>query len=246
METSKTGGPAHRPAHKGALYTSFALGEASLAPLSGGRGSGQNAAMTRARKTATARKRPSRAPAKRPVAALPEPREALLEAGLRLLAGGLPSARLTPRDIAAEAGLRTQQFNRLFPDFGDYLAGVQRRLSEQVRADTLKVIARKVPGLELVRQGITAYLDAILQRPALIEISLAMRHHPACQQVTRERMSSMVMLATLQLKMAGVANADGLGRLGMAMLFEIAQAEFEARRALPDYRHTIDAYFLRS
>lgn len=176
--------------------------------------------------------------------AAPDPRAALLDAGLRLLAGGMPSSRLNPRDIAAEAGLRTQQFTKVFPEFPDYVAGVLRRLSEEVRAETLQAIGRKTPGRELIRKGITAYLDAILHRPALAEITLAMRTHPACQQVTRERMASMVMLATLQLKMAGVPNSDGLGRLGMAMLFEIAHAEFEARRALPEYRRTLDGYFV--
>ena len=173
-----------------------------------------------------------------------EPSEALFTAGLRLLASGMPAARLNPRDVASEAGLRTAQFNKLFPDFDDYLSGILRRLSEEVRAETMAAIGRKPPGRELIRLGITTYLDAILNRPALPDLTLAMRSHPGCQQVTRERMSSMVMLATLQLKMAGIANADGLGRLGMAMLFEIAYAEFEARRALPDYRQTLDAYFV--
>ena len=109
---------------------------------------------------------------------------------------------------------------------------------------TLSVIGRKAPSRDLVRKAITAYLNAILRRPALPEITLATRAHPACQEVTRERVNSMVMLATLQLKMAGVPNHDGLARLGMAMLFEIANAEFEARRALPEYRQTLDAYFV--
>jgi AcrR family transcriptional regulator len=173
-----------------------------------------------------------------------DPGETLLAAGLRLLAGGLPAAQLTPRGIAAEAGLKTAQFTKNFPDFPLYLAGILRRLSEQVRAETLSAIGRKPPGRELIRKGIAAYLNAILNRPALPELTLAMRANPACQEVTRERMSSMVMLATLQLKMAGVPNFDGLGRLGMAMLFEIAHAEYEARRALPEYRQTLDVYFV--
>ena len=172
------------------------------------------------------------------------PRDALLAAGLRLLADGLPSIQLTPRVVAAEAGLKTPQLKKVFPDFALYLAGILRSLSEQVRAETLQAIGRKAPSRELVRKAITAYLDAVLRRPALPEISLAMRAHPACQEVTRERINSIVMLGTLQLKMAGVPNYDGLGRLGMAMLFEIANAEFEARRALPEYRLTLDAYFV--
>jgi AcrR family transcriptional regulator len=180
--------------------------------------------------------------AKKPVA--PSPREVLLEAGLELLAGGLSGAQLEPRLIARQAGLRTPQFTKVFPDFADYLAAILRRLSEQVRNETLMAIGRKPPGRELIRKGITAYLNAILKRPAMPELTLLMRAHPACQEVTRERMSSMVMLATLQLKMAGIPNFDGLGRLGMAMLFEIAHAEYEARRALPDYRQTLDAYFV--
>ncbi|PTU31682.1 hypothetical protein [Stenotrophobium rhamnosiphilum] len=173
-----------------------------------------------------------------------EPREALVAAGLRLLADGLPSIQLSARVVAAEAGLKTPQFNKVFPELPLFLASILRRLSDQVRAETLQAIGRKAPSRDLVRKAITAYLDAILRRPALPEISLAMRADPACQEVTRERINSMVMLGTLQLKMAGVPNYEGLGRLGMAMLFEIANAEFEARRALPEYRLTLDAYFV--
>ena len=199
--------------------------------------------MVKSAKARSAGKAPAKKPAPKK-SARPDPRQSLLDAGMRLLAGGMPSSRLNVRDIAAEAGLRPAQFNKAFPDFSDYMAGILRRLSEEVRAETLQAIGRKPPGRDLIRLGITAYLDAILHRPALPEITLAMRSHPTCQQVTRERMSSMVMLATLQLKMAGVPNSDGLGRLGMAMLFEIAHAEFEARRALPDYRQTLDGYFV--
>lgn len=173
-----------------------------------------------------------------------DPREALLAAGLRLLAGGLPSAQLTPRGIAAEAGLKTAQFNKAFPEYAQYQAGILRRLSDQVRAETLQAIGRTAPSKDLVRKAIAAYLDAILERPALSEIALATRAEPACQEVNRERVNSMVMLGTLQLKMAKIPNYEGIARLGMAMLFEIANAEFEARRALPEYRLTLDAYFV--
>jgi len=173
-----------------------------------------------------------------------DPRESLLAAGLRLLADGRPAAQLTAALIAKEGAVKTAQFNKIFPDFPLYLAAILRKLSEQVRAETLQAIGRKPPSRDLIRKAITAYLDAVLKRPALPEITLAMRAHPACQEVTRERINSMVMLAMLQMKMAKVPNYEGLSRLGMAMLFEIAHAEFEARRALPEYRLTLDAYFV--
>ena len=172
------------------------------------------------------------------------PREAMLAAGLRLLAGGLSAAQLTPRGIAAEAGLKTAEFKKLFPAYSQFQAGILRRLSDQVRAETLQVIGRKAPGQQLIRKAIVAYLDAVLARPALPEIALATRADPACQEANRERVNSMVMLGTLQLKMAKINNYEGIARLGMAMLFEIANAEYEARRALPEYRLTLDAYFV--
>lgn len=193
---------------------------------------------------------PARKP-KKPAARKPapkvialDPREALLAAGLRLLTGGLSAAQLTPRGIAAEAGLKTAQFNKVFPEYAQYQAGILRRLSDQVRAETLQAIGRKAPSKDLIRKAIAAYLDAVLARPALSEIALATRADPACQEVNRERVNSMVMLGTLQLKMAKIPNYEGIARLGMAMLFEIANAEFEARRALPEYRLTLDAYFV--
>jgi len=172
-----------------------------------------------------------------------DPRETLLATGLSLLAGGLSHTQLTPLLVSKEAGLKTAQFSMIFPEFELFLAAVLRKLSEQVRAETLHSIGRKQPSRDLIRKAIVAYLDAVLKRPALPEITLAMRANPLCQEVTRERINSMVMLATLQLKMAGVPNYEGLARLGMAMLFEISHTEFEARRALPEYRLTLDAYF---
>jgi AcrR family transcriptional regulator len=175
----------------------------------------------------------------------PDARAEFIAAGLGLLASGLPLAQLSARKAATAAGLRPARFAAVFPEFDDFLNSLLRKLSEEVRAETLQAIGRKQPSGALIRQGMKAYLDAVLHRPALLEITVALRTHPVCQQITRERMNSLVMLATLQLKMAGVPNAEGLGRLGMAMLFEITHCEFEARRALPDYRDTVDAYFLR-
>ena len=62
------------------------------------------------------------------------------------------------------------------------------------------------------------------------------------QKVLTERAQAAVR----SLRAAGIRFAITSGRppKGMAMLFEIANAEFEARRALPDYRLTLDAYFV--
>lgn len=170
----------------------------------------------------------------------------LLSAGMRLLATGLPAARLDASNVAKEAQLKPAQFKACFPQHEDFLLGLLQLLSEEVRAEAVKAIALKPPGRSLIREGISAYLDIILKHPALLEITSMLRAHPICLQITRDRMASLVMLATLQLKMAEVKNAEGIGQLGMAMLFEITHAEYEARRALPDYRHTIDSYFVRA
>lgn len=164
-------------------------------------------------------------------------------AGMRLLATGIPASRLDSKNVAAEAKLKPAQVKATFPKWEDFLLRLLKTLSEEVRLEAVMAIAKKTPGRELIREGIAAYLDIILNRPALLEITSTCRAHPVCQQITRDRMASLVMLATLQLKMAQVRNAEGIGRLGMAMLFEITHAEYEARRALPDYRHTIDSYF---
>ncbi len=174
------------------------------------------------------------------------PAPKLVEAGLRLLASGIPASRLDAKVVAAAAKLKPTQVSTAFPDWDDYLLILMKKLSEEVRTQAVKAIAMKEPGRALIREGIAAYLDTVLERPALLEITSMLRAHPVCQQITRDRMASLVMLATLQLKMAEVKNAEGIGQLGMAMLFEITHAEYEARRALPDYRHTIDSYFTRS
>lgn len=167
----------------------------------------------------------------------------LLEAGMRLVATGIPASRLNAKNVAAEAKLKPAQFTATFPLHEGFLLGLLKLLSEEVRAEAVKAIAMRPPGPALIREGITAYLDVVLHRPALLELTSTLRAHPVCQQITRDRMTSMVMVATLQLKMAHIKNAEGIGQLIMAMLFEITHVEYEARRPLPDYRHTIDAYF---
>lgn len=174
----------------------------------------------------------------------PNLRGQLLEAGMRLVATGIPASRLDAKNVAADAKLKPAQFTAAFPQHEDFLLGLLRLLSEEVRTEAVKAIAMRPPGPSLIREGITAYLDIVLHRPALLELTSTLRAHPVCQQITRDRMSSMVMVATLQLKMAHVKNAEGIGRLIMAMLFEITHVEYEARRPLPDYRQTIDAYFV--
>lgn len=169
----------------------------------------------------------------------------LTHAGLRLLVNGIPASRLDAKNVAAEAKLKPADVTAAFPDWEDYLLLLLKQLSEEVRTEAVKAIAGKPPGRTLIREGITSYLDIVLQRPALLEITSMLRAHPVCQQITRDRMTSLVMLASLQLKMAQVSNPEGIGQLGMAMLFEITHAEYEARRALSDYRHTIDSYFAR-
>lgn len=168
----------------------------------------------------------------------------LTHAGLRMLARGIPASRLDAKDVAAEAGLKPADVTAAFPVWEDYLLALLKQLSEEVRTEAVGAIAMKPPGRALIREGITAYLDIVLQRPALLEITAMLRAHPVCQQITRDRMNSLVTFATLQLKMAKVSNPEGIGQLGMAMLFEITHAEYEARRALPDYRQTLDSYFV--
>jgi hypothetical protein len=168
----------------------------------------------------------------------------LLGAALRLAATGIPASRLDAKAVAAEAKLKPAQFAAAFPQREDFLLDLLKSLSEEVRMESVKAIAMRPPGRSLIREGIVAYLDIILNRPALLEITSTLRLHPVCEKITRNRMASLVMLATLQLKMAEVSNAEGIGQLGMAMLFEITHAEYEARRPLADYRHTIDSFFV--
>ena len=129
---------------------------------------------------------------------------------MRLLAAGIPASRLGIENIAAEAKLQPAEIEAAFPEWEDYLLRLLKTLSEEVRLAAVMAIAKKTPGRSLIREGITAYLDVVLNHPALLEITSACRAHPVCQQITRDRMTSLVTLATLQLKMAQVRNAEAL------------------------------------
>lgn len=167
----------------------------------------------------------------------------LIEAGLRLLSRGLPAAQLSATAACKEARCQAAALSRSFGSLEDYLAELLKRLSEEVRIVSVQAIGRKTPSPELIHSAIPLYLDAVLQRPALLELSSMLRTHPVCQQITRDRMSALTTFATLQMMMAKVEHAEAMGQLGMAMLFEVTYAEYEARRSLPEYRHTIQSYF---
>ncbi|MGH8457316.1 MAG: TetR/AcrR family transcriptional regulator, partial [Stenotrophobium sp.] len=128
----------------------------------------------------------------------------LIAAGLRLLSQGASAASLGTPAVAAAAGLTPAQFKAAFPHFNDYLVALLQRMADEVREETLQALKGLPADVTRIRKGITAYLDAMQQRPALLELTETLRVMPQCQAITRTRLDNLQAVVSAELKSAKV------------------------------------------
>ncbi|MGH8461176.1 MAG: hypothetical protein ACRESS_06180 [Stenotrophobium sp.] len=169
--------------------------------------------------------------------------KAALKAGLHLLTQGVRASSLSTGMVAADAGITSDAFKRAYPEFIDYLLDLLQRLMDDVAEETLRAREHLPRGDKRLRLGIISHLDAMLQRPELLELSHALRNHPRCKEIARKRLQILLKDVGAELKLSGVGNASGFAPLAAAMLTETARAEHDAHRPLKDFRATLISYF---
>ncbi|ACA15432.1 regulatory protein TetR [Methylobacterium sp. 4-46] len=144
-----------------------------------------------------------------PAAAPANPREAIVEALMRL-AAEQPWSDIEITDIAREAGVSLAQFRDLFPSKGAVLGGFSRMIDKQVLEGTGDDLAEE-PARERLFDVLMRRLDAMTPyKPALRRIAFALRGDPlslaALNGVALN--SQRFMLAA-----AGIDTEGPLGRL---------------------------------
>jgi hypothetical protein len=92
---------------------------------------------------------------------------------------------------------------------------------------------------------VRAYLDANLERPAMRVLMREMRVDPAIGERILERVRGFTVILQMELRELGWLRRDAAAPLYAAMAVEIAQAEFEAGRRLPELRETLRTALVR-
>ena len=99
------------------------------------------------------------------------------------------------------------------------------------------------PGRTRLQLALDAYLQALLERPALHALAQRLRFHAEGARLIRQRVSAFNMLLVLELKACGWPRPEVTARLCTAALLETAVAEAEAGYKLPELRSMLGDYF---
>ncbi|TXH04195.1 MAG: hypothetical protein E6R07_09665 [Nevskiaceae bacterium] len=172
-------------------------------------------------------------------------RAALLETGAKLLAAGHGAAALTPGVIMRLAGTGPDSFKQCFPDVKEFKAELLRRLLNEILSEAAIASEEMLPGIPRMCRATEVYLDATLRRPAVRELMFTLHGHPAANEVNKQRINGFVMIFRAEFDAVGAERAEPAARIATALVVETAMAEFEARRALPEFREALYAYFRR-
>jgi TetR/AcrR family transcriptional regulator, transcriptional repressor for nem operon len=172
-------------------------------------------------------------------------RRRLVDAGDRLLLSGTPTHALTAKRLSLQAGVELDEVNACYPDFKDYLTDLFTFLLDEVRDITVEATASQRPGIERMWRGIEVFLDARQDRPAIHELSRLLQGYAPAAKLSRSRNQGFVRIFAIEFASAGWPDAQASGHLITALVSETVQAEYEARRRLPEYRATLRSFLTR-
>lgn len=164
---------------------------------------------------------------------------ALLDAGEKLAAQQRLAA-VTPTAICAEAQLPEARMAEQFGSFDEYLAALQQRFMDRLRDGIVAAVAGAPAGRERLRTGALSYLDGCLAQHSLRDWFLVARTSmPAVEQgLRRQNHTFELMLASEFIVMQWPHPRAG-ARLFIAALLDVARAEHDPGRPLPQLRDAL-------
>lgn len=171
-----------------------------------------------------------------------EQRHSLVQAALEL-AEKLPTAQLTPKAIAAHAGLPQRSIASHFASPDGLLAVLQEQHNGEIRDHTLSALVGHQPGIERLLVASSAYLDfAFARRGLRAWISDTRARSPAMER--RWRMDNLLyaQFAASELSLSGWPQPLAGARLFIAGMLELARHEQRAGRKLPGGRRAIEKF----
>lgn len=171
-----------------------------------------------------------------------EQRRSLIQAALEL-AEKLPPPQLTPKAIAAHAGLPQRSISSQFESLDGLVAALQEQHHAAIRNHTLSALLGQRPGIERMLSAATAYLDFAFTRRGLREWISEMRARSP-EMETRRRMDNLLyaQFAMSEFALSGWPQPLAGARLFIAGMLELARHEQRAGRKLPGGRRAIEKF----
>lgn len=169
-------------------------------------------------------------------------RDEWLRAGAALAALGGADA-VGEQVVAGYAGGSAEALGREFGGLTGFLTALMAQGMDEVRGAVVAGTAELPPGTGRLAQGLELWLDGNLQRPWVRELTLRLAGEPAALRALRQRINGFILVLQVEFEQMGWPRAAMTARLASAAVIEIAAAEHEAGRALPELRDTLRAYF---
>jgi AcrR family transcriptional regulator len=172
-------------------------------------------------------------------------RTALLDAGCGLGdEQGLPG--LSVNAVTARAGMAKGSFYQHFPDRRSYLVALHRRYHDQLEAVVLAAVAGLPTGLERIRVGLSAFLDACLRSAGTKALLVQARTDADLFSEVAARNAQFAALVVPDLAAIGWDPAEPVATLLVAMAADITYHELSAGGPRPQLRAALLALVDRS
>ncbi|HUP91280.1 MAG TPA: hypothetical protein VM074_03460 [Solimonas sp.] len=168
-------------------------------------------------------------------------RAALLAAGREIAErDGLKALTAARLCTAAKVGERA--FKRQYPAMNAFLLDLAEVMLDEARDLTTRLTHNMPAGVGRLKLAMETYLSANQQRPVLREIMRDLRGDDAVEALVKRRLVGFTMMTQLELRRVKWPNAEITARLLTTAALETIFAEFEAGRALPEYRDVMFRY----
>lgn len=170
------------------------------------------------------------------------PSAKFIGAGIELLKGGLDVTQLSAEPAIAATGLSGADFSASFADRESYWLAILRQLLDDARKTAHLATADLPAGMVRAKQGLNFYWDHNLSHPWLRRVLIALQPYPPAVQYNSIRVKGWAMVFQVEYTSLGIPNAQAAAQLTVSMAVEVAYAEHEAGRQLPELRETLFAY----
>lgn len=168
-------------------------------------------------------------------------RQRLLDSGSEL-ARTKSLATLTVDEVVAHAGCAKGTFFTHFQTRAEFFVALHRAFHERVAASVQDAIADIEPGLPRLVQGSLAYLDACRREHAVKSLLVEARWLPEISAEVHRQNARFDELAAVNFLAAGWPSPKQAARLWVALVAEVALAEAESSRRLPNFRRQLTLF----
>ncbi|NLG54044.1 MAG: TetR/AcrR family transcriptional regulator [Rhodococcus sp.] len=165
-------------------------------------------------------------------------RRALIDAGMTLAEDGGVAA-LSVSAVTTTAGMAKGSFYQHFPDRRSYIIELHRSYHDQLAEVVAQVISEFDPGIERLRAGLDAFLNACLQTRGTKAFLGQARTETDLGDEVAQRNAAFATLVREDLEAIGWSDAAPIATLAVAMAADVSFHELVAREPREDLRAAI-------